>query len=103
VLPSKCSYLPVRHRPVWPCPCLYLLVGTDTGASVPVSVSVVDNGREDVTERSSRIGNNRLFGAFGAFVEQIWDDRLGRRRELVWDDRIGDFNQYLRPCAHEGC
>jgi hypothetical protein len=44
-----------------------------------------------------------LFRASAAFVEQIWDDRLGRRRELVWDDRIGDFNQYLRPCAHEGC
>jgi hypothetical protein len=36
-------------------------------------------------------------------VEQIWDDRLGRRRELVWDDRIGDFNLDLRPCAHPGC
>jgi hypothetical protein len=28
------------------------------------------------------------------FVEEVWDDRLGRRRELVWDDRIGDPLSY---------
>lgn len=42
-------------------------------------------------------------GCFAVFVEEVWDDRLGRRRELVWDDRIGDFNLDLRPCAHPGC
>lgn len=49
------------------------------------------------------MGTIRSLRAFRAFVEQIWHDRLGRRRELVWDDRIGDFNLDLRPCAHSDC